>query len=337
MVNNPQPIAEGTSQETARAKQIVAIGGGTGSYNVLKGLKNYDCDLTAVVTMADSGGSSGRLRDEFGHLPPGDVRQCLLALSPDDHASMLLRQLFNYRFYKGNGLDGHSFGNLFLTALTEVTGSTETAIQEMGRLLGIKGRVLPVTLTKSNLGARLQNGKIVMGEANIDQREVDPEVPIDYVFLEPKAFVSPFTAHAIGEADVIVIGPGDLYSSLIPNLLVEGVSEAVMKSKAKRIYICNLMTKPGESDGFKASDYIREVQTYLGSREGLDCLIVNNEPLPERIAQRYAQEGRSEIVFFDEDVCKELVPVISAKPLLAVGAFVRHDPDRLAQAIMSLA
>ncbi len=321
--------------KSAAGKKIVVIGGGTGSYHILSGLKNTPCAVTAVVTMTDSGGSSGRLRDEFGHLPPGDLRQCILALSPDENASLLLRQLFNYRFDKGAGLGGHSFGNLFLTALTEVTGSTETAVKEMGRLLGIKGQVLPVTMTNAHLVARLQNGKVVHGEAHIDHREVDPHVPIDYVYLEPKAFVCPDTAQAILDADAVVIGPGDIYSSILPNLLVDGVSDAILQSRGKRIYVCNLMTKPGESDGFKASDFVREIQTYLGSRSALEYAIVNSEPLPDKVIQRYKAEG-SDPVEFDEAACRELVANVVARPLVAVGNFVRHDPKRLAQTIIEL-
>ena len=323
------------SVQASATKKIVVIGGGTGSYNVLSGLKNYPCSLTAVVAMTDSGGSSGRLRDEFGHLPPGDVRQCLLALSPDNHASSLLRQLFNYRFDKGNGLDGHSFGNLFLTALTEVTGSTEAAIQEAGQLLGIKGRVLPVTLTNSTLGARLQNGKEVLGEANIDRRMVDPQVPIDYVFLKPRAFVYPLTAQAIDEADAVVIGPGDLYTSIIPNILVDSVSDAILQSKAKKIFVCNLMTKPGESDGFKCSDFIREVQTYLGSHTVPEYVIINNQSLPEQLIQRYARE-HSAPVEFDEAECRAMVRNVIARPLVALGNLVRHDPQKVAEAILEI-
>lgn len=317
------------------AKNIVVIGGGTGSYNVLSGLKNTPYRITAVVAMTDSGGSSGRLRDEFGHLPPGDLRQCLLALSPDDHSSMLLRQLFNYRFDKGSGLDGHSFGNLFLTALTEITGGTEAAIREAGRLLGIKGQVLPVTLTNVTLGAKLKNGKEVLGEANLDHRIVDPDVAIDYVFLKPNAFVYPLTAQTIENADAIVIGPGDLYASVIANLVVDGVPRAIQRSRAKKIYICNLMTKHGESDNYKASDFVSEICSYLGSQTALDYLIVNNAPLPEKILARYTPTG-SYPVEFDEKECKRLVPGVLATDLLAVGQFVRHDSQRLAEAIMSV-
>ena len=217
--------------------KIVTLGGGTGSFNLLSGLKHRDCRLTAVVTTMDSGGSSGRLRDEFGHLPPGDLRQCLLALSPDDHAGMVLRGLFNYRFDRGNGLDGHSFGNLFLTALTEITGSAEQAIDEMGRLLNIKGRVLPVTLANADLCARLRDGSAIVGETNIDRRGGGNGAPIDHVYLEPSAAVHPPTAAAIEEADAIVIGPGDLYTSIVPNLLVEGVTEALARSQ-RRPHLC---------------------------------------------------------------------------------------------------
>ncbi len=329
------PIARPTAAEAVTGKKIVVIGGGTGSYSVLSGLKATANDITAVVAMTDSGGSSGRLRDEFDHLPPGDLRQCLLALSTDDHASALLRQLFSYRFSKGDGLGGHTFGNLFLTALTEITGSTEAAVTEAGRLLGIKGRVLPVTLTNVSLGARLENGKEVLGEANIDRRTVDPEVPIDYVFLKPNAFVYPYTAQALEEADAIVIGPGDLYTSIIPNLLVDGVRSAIRSSKARKVYVCNLMTKPGESDGFKASDFIREVNAYIGSRSALDCAIVNNESLPEKVLQRYAPEG-SAPVEFDEETCRGEIPEVRGAPLLAVGSLVRHDPQKLAAAILEV-
>ena len=313
----------------------MVIGGGTGSFNVLSGLKAYPSALTAVVAMTDSGGSSGRLRDEFGHLPPGDVRQCLLALSPDDHASRVLRQLFNYRFDRGNGLDGHSFGNLFLTALTEVTGGTETAIQEMGRLLGIKGQVLPVTLTNSHLFARLRNGAVIEGETNMDRRTAYPGVPIDYVYLQPKASVSPVTAHAIEDADAVVIGPGDLYTSILANLAVDGVSEAILRSRGKRIYVCNIMTKPGESDGFKASDFIGEVNTYLGAKSALHCVLVNTQGLDAHVVQQYAAEGASPVEF-DEDACRGLAANVVGAPLSTVGNFVRHDPSLLAEAILKL-
>ena len=327
------PSAPEAGARKTSPPKIVSIGGGTGSYNLLSGLKHRDCRLTAVVTTMDSGGSSGRLRDEFGHLPPGDLRQCLLALSPDDHSGMVLRGLFNYRFDKGNGLDGHSFGNLFLTALTEITGSAEQAIDEMGRLLNIKGRVLPVTLANADLCARLRDGSVIIGETNIDRRSAGSAAPIDYVYLEPStAQVHPPTAAAIEEADAIVIGPGDLYTSIVPNLLVEGVTEALARCRGVRIYVCNLMTKPGESDGFKASDFIGEVGRYLGPRAGLDRVIVNDQPLPGPVAERYRGEQSTQVLF-DEAACRALVDTVLARPLAAAGGFIRHDPHRLAAAV----
>ncbi|HEX7456742.1 MAG TPA: gluconeogenesis factor YvcK family protein, partial [Candidatus Nanoarchaeia archaeon] len=207
--------------------KIVVFGGGTGIFNLLRGLKRYTSNIVAIVTMMDSGGSSGRLRDEFGHLPPGDVRQALVALSPDDRASLTLRQLFNYRFSKGEGLEGHSFGNLFLTALTDITGGADKAIAEAGGVLGIRGRVYPVTLTNSNLVARLEDGSEIVGETNIDMRKERPDVKIDYVYLDPKAYAYPEVLKEIETADVIVLGPGDLYTSVIPNLLVDGVTDSI--------------------------------------------------------------------------------------------------------------
>ena len=325
--------AAGTA--VAAQKSVVVIGGGTGSFNALTGLKQTPCRITAVVVMTDSGGSSGRLRDEFGQLPPGDLRQCLLALSPDDRAGILLRQLFNYRFSKGDGLEGHNFGNLFITALTEITGSTESAIREAGRLLGIKGQVLPVTLTNASLCARLENGKDIVGEANIDHRTLDIDIPIDYVFLKPKAFVYPLTTHTIEEADAIVIGPGDLYTSVIANLVVDGLSEAILRSKAKKIYVCNLMTKHGESDSFKVSDFVKEVNSYLGSRSAIEYVIVNSEPISDKVLQRYTPELSTQVEF-DEAATRALAPHVVAAPLVGVGAFVRHDPHRLADVILKI-
>lgn len=266
-------------------KKIVVVGGGTGNHITLSGLKYEECDLTAVVAMTDSGGSSGRLRDELGHLPPGDVRQCLIALAPDDRSTALMARLFDYRFNAGNGLNGHSFGNLFLTALTEITGDAATAIAEASRMLSIKGTVLPVTLTKSTLMARLKDGSEVVGEANIDQRKEKLDVTIDYIYLNPKAYAYPPVLEAISRADAVVMGPGDIYTSILPNLLVEDVAQAIRDSSAVKICVCNLMTKPGESDGFKASDFVNLIREYLGTSSPLDYVVVNNAPYPERLLQ----------------------------------------------------
>jgi uncharacterized cofD-like protein len=316
-------------------KNIVVVGGGTGNHTTLTGLRTQDCNLSAVVAMTDSGGSSGRLRDEMGHLPPGDLRRCLMALAAEDPRGIMMRRLFDYRFNSGNGLTGHNFGNLLLTALTEVTGSTITAIEEASRLLGIEGRVLPVTLTRSNLMARLEDGSDLSGEAAIDLRRDKLGVAIDYVYLDPKAYVYTPVLEAIEQADAIVLGPGDIYTSVLPNLLVEDVAEAINSSRAIKIHICNLMTKPAESAGFKASSFARLLTEYLGTVEPLDYLIHNNAPYPERLLQRYAADGQYPVEL-DADACRDVVKVVLSRPVLAAGVYLRHDPLALARVIMDL-
>jgi len=311
---------------------IVVIGGGTGIHSLLKGLKKFPVDISAIVSMMDSGGSSGRLRDEFGHLPPGDSRQALVALTPDDRDSALLRELFNYRFAKGEGLEGHSFGNLFLTALSEITGDSDKALKEAGKILGIKGRVIPVTLTPSNLVAKLEDGSEIIGEANIDVRKEKVDVPIDYVYLRPKAYANDEAVSVIEEADVIIIGPGDLYTSLIPNLLVEGIKEAITDSKAKKVYICNLMTKRGESDGFKASDFIKEICNYLECGS-LDYVLLNESRFTDKILKRYEKEKACPVKI-DLGACKKLANDIIVKDLAFQGTLIRHDEDKLAKLII---
>jgi len=314
---------------------IVVIGGGTGIHSLLRGLKRYTDNITAIVTMMDSGGSSGRLRDEFGHLPPGDSRQALIALIADERSSLLLRQLFNYRFSKGTGLEGHSFGNLFLTALTDITGGVDKAIAQAGRLLDIRGKVLPVTLTHSNLIAKLEDGTELVGEDKIDVRTEKADVPIDYVYLDPKAYAYPPAIEAIEEAEVIVLGPGDLYTSVIPNLLVEGIAEAINYSKAKKVYICNLMTKHGESDGFAASDFIKEIKNYLENGR-LDFVVVNKSDFPGKILKRYERE-KAFPVEADLNQCNKLAEKVIVKDLVAGGNLVRHDEGKIARVIIDLA
>ena len=316
-------------------QKVVVVGGGMGNHTTLSGLKYEESELTAVVAMTDSGGSSGRLREEMGHLPVGDVRQCLVALAPDDRSNSLMARLFDYRFNSGNGLLGHSFGNLFLTALTEVTGNAATAIEEASRMLSINGTVLPVTLTKSNLVARLKDGSEVVGESGIDQRKENLDVTIDYVYLVPKAYAYPPVLEAIKEADAIVMGPGDIYTSILPNLLVEDVAQAIKGAKAIKICICNLTTKPGESDGFKASDFVNLIREYLGTTSLLDYLVVNSAPFPTKLVDRYASYGQYPVEV-DLEECNKVVHEVILEPLLSTGVYLHHDPPHLARTIMDI-
>ncbi len=316
---------------------IIVIGGGTGNFSVLSGLKAYDLgfDLTAVVAMSDSGGSSGRLRDELGQLPPGDIRQCLVALAGDAEQSAMLRQLFTHRFSMGEGLVGHSVGNLLLAALTEITGAHDRAIEAASRLLNIRGRVLPVTLSDSHLHAMLSDGRELEEEALIDTRGTEDGVEIDYVFLSPPAYAFPPVLEAIRSADLVVFAPGDLYTSLVPNLLAEGVCEAIRSSKARVVYITNLMTKPGETDGFTAERFVTEVNHYIGLKSRIDVVVVNSAKFSNRVQQRYMQLG-ARPVEYDIAKMKALVPWVVESDLLAEGIFVRHDSEKIGSAVMAL-
>jgi uncharacterized cofD-like protein len=248
---------------------------------------------------------------------------------------MLLRRLFEYRFDRGLGLNGHTFGNLLLTALTDILGGSDRAIEEAGHLLRIKGRVLPVTLDSTTLCARLQDGHEIRGETDIDVRKVRHEVPIADVYLRPEAVTTPAVLDAIQRADLIVLGPGDLFTSVIPNLLVGGVAEAIRASRARRVYVCNVMTKHGETDGYAAGDFIRTINRYLGCP--VDCTVLNyHESLPRELYERYKSE-ESEPVAIDLARCYELVEHLAIRPLTATGALVRHDAIKLADTLLELA
>lgn len=316
-------------------KRVVVIGGGTGNYQTLTGLKKHNLDLTAIVATTDDGGSSGRLREELGQLPLGDVRQCLIALANDNDALAQLKELFGYRFNGAGGLSGHSFGNLALAALTEITGDVPNAIAAASRLLRIQGQVIPVTLTNSILKARLQNGTELVGESEIGQRYHDLDVPIESIYMEPKAFAFAPSLNAILKADTIVIGPGDIYTSILPNLLVEGISKAIRNSKAKKVYVCNLMTKLGESTGFQASDFLRLVCKYLGHFEPLDYLLINNEQFNEQQYAKYYSSGQQPVEL-DIIKCKSLVNRIVATPLVSENIYARHDPAKLSEALLTI-
>ena len=312
-------------------KKIVVIGGGTGVFTVLSGIKKYFNNPTAIVTTADDGGSTGILREEFGILPPGDIRRALLALSSSD--KKILSQLFGYRFDKGGGLSGHSFGNLMIAALERITGDFEKAISEAGKLLGVEGRVIPVTLKKISLVAKLEDGRLIRGETNIDIPKHDGALKIKKVWLEPaEASLNPAARKAVLEADAIILGPGDLYTSLVPNLLVKGMRQALGKTKGKKFYFVNLMTKFGETTGFRASDFVGAVEGYLGKKI-LDYVVINkNKPAPMRF-RPYAKE-RAQFVEADLENLTRHTPITA--DLIRKQGFIRHDPEKVAKIIQML-
>src|SRR3989338_9097285 len=266
-------------------KKVVVIGGGTGNFVVLRGLKQYPVDLSAIVSMADDGGSTGILRDELGVLPPGDVRQCLVALSD---SSRLMRSLMNYRFENG-GLQGHSFGNLLLSALEKTTGSFEKAVEEAGRILSITGKVIPVTTHQVRLNMVLANGKLLHGEKEIILAQ-EPLVGFKSIYLEPFPKADSHAIDEIMNADVIVFGPGGLYTSLIPNLLVEGISKALRDSKAKKVFVVNLVNKKIQTPRFNVSNYLHEIKRFVG-KDVFDYIIVNSGTPSQDLLKKYAEEG----------------------------------------------
>jgi len=313
-------------------KKVVVIGGGTGTFTVLRGLKNYPHDISVVVTMFDSGGSSGVLRDEHGILPPGDVRKCLVALSSGKQEE-ILRELFTHRFSKGSSLKGHTFGNIFLTALTEILGKEDRAINEAGSILNIKGNVLPVSLKKAHLCAELEDGSVIEGESNIDVPKHDGNLQIVNIFLKPKAKAHKEAIKAIEEADVVVIGPGDLYTSIIPNLLAGGISKALKKSKAKVVYILNLFTKWGNTNNYSASDHAKEVLRYSRLKR-FDYIVCNVEKMPKEILIKYKCEKKFPVEI-DEDIYKYGENILKEN-LCRSDHLLRHGSRRVAKVIDSL-
>ena len=318
--------------------RIVALGGGTGLSMVLRGLKEYMAgprkervprpiaDLAAVVTVTDDGGSSGRLRREYRVLPPGDIRNCMAALSKDE---LLLARLFQYRFPAGRGLAGHSFGNLFLTALTNVTGDFAEAVRVSSRVLAIRGRIYPATAQNVTLEAELVDGSIVAGETNISRSRQ----PIHRVRLIPRsARPLPEVLEAIRAADLILVGPGSLYTSIIPNLLIEKVTRAIQASRATRVYIANLMTQPGETQHYSVADHVRAV--YQHSRAGLfDAVVVNRTSVAPRLRLTYAAQGAAPVDPSLPELRKMGLRIVTGDLLIQRGV-VRHDNSRLAKLLM---
>lgn len=324
-------------------KKIVCIGGGTGTFVVLRGLKQYPYGLSAVVSMSDSGGSNKRLRDEFGLLPTSDLRQCLVALADETGGVGLLRKLFMYRFEKGNGIAGMTFGNLFMAALTDIMGSQKDAIRQTGKVLRIKGAVIPVTFTDTNLVATYEDGSVVTDEHNIDEPVHDGKLRITNVSLTPEATVNADAEQAILDANLVVIGPGDLYTSVLPNLLVRGVPEALQKTKGKVVYVMNLMTKFGQTYNFTAADHVRALESYLGKI--IDYVVINNSPLPQEALDVYAKYHEQQVI---NDLPKSASFEVIEAPLASralyeksqadvlVRSLIRHDSDALAQSLVSL-
>ncbi len=315
-------------------KKIVVIGGGSGTFMLLKGLKKYSSDLTSIVTMFDSGGSTGKLRDEFGYLPPGDIRRGILALAPESSETRILRELFNYRFTKGDSLGGHNFGNILLTALKDITGDELAAIEEASRLFNIKGRVLPVTLDNCQLCAELENGEIIFGETNIDIPKHNSNIKIKRIFLNSKAHVLPDVIGTILDADIIVIGPGDLFSSIIPNLLVEGVVNAIKNSTAKKVFVCNVMTKQGETNNFTTSDFLEKLEEYLG-RGVIDYFIINNKKCSKDLLSKYTEENAEQVNIDDKILERKDIKIIKGDFIHEVE-IIRHDSNKIAKVIMEL-
>lgn len=312
-----------------RGPKIVAIGGGTGLSTLLRGLKAYSANITAIVTVADDGGSSGRLRREIGVLPPGDIRNCLAALADEEK---LLTELFQYRFKAGDGLVGHSFGNLFLTAMSDITGDLERAIAASSKVLAIRGRVLPATLSDVRLWAQLADGRRIEGESNITAAQ-GTIVKIGCSPASPPAL--PKALEAIREADYIIIGPGSLYTSVIPNLLVPEIAAAIAQRDIPRIYVCNIMTQPGETQGYTVADHIRAIDEACG-QQLFNAVLVHKKVPSANALIRYAQES-SHPVFLDREAVGELGRRIVLSNVMdedeATG-LVRHNPQKLARVLL---
>lgn len=325
-----------------KRKNIVVLGGGTGTFVALNGLKQYPLNLSAVVSMSDSGGSNKRIRDEFGLLPTSDIRSCLVALSDDNGKAGIIRKLFMYRFEKGEGISGMTFGNLFMAALTDILGSQADAIKQTHKVLRINGQVIPVTFTNTHLYAEYESGHVVNEEHFIDEPEHDGSVRITNLYLKPEATANPDAITAIKNADVVVLGPGDLFTSVLPNVVIRGIAEAICDTKAKKVYTLNLMTKYGQTYGFTAETHIKTLEKYLGGRV-LDYVIVNNSSYPADTLKLYEEfheepvkddlgEGEGYKVIRADIVNDQRIEKSKADTL--VRSLIRHDSDKLAKTII---
>lgn len=309
--------------------RVVVIGGGTGLPVLLRGLKNYQIDITAIVTVADDGGSSGRIRDEMDIPAPGDIRNVLAALSD---VEPLVEKMFQHRFASKNELAGHSLGNLLLAAMTSITGDFVHAVQEMSKVLNVRGKVLPSANQSVVLHAEMADGMVVSGESKIPFSGKK----IKRVFLSPDK-IKPLreTIQAIKQADLIVIGPGSLYTSILPNLLVPGVGEAVCQSKAKKVYICNLMTQAGETQDYTASDHIQAIYSHMDC-SFIDCILVNNQEIPQNVQDRYKEEFAKPVVFDVESLERLGVKIVQGQIFSFEGNSIRHDTKKVARMLYQM-
>ena len=311
-----------------KGPRIVAIGGGTGLSTILQGLKQYTTNITAIVTVADDGGSSGRLRQEFDMIPPGDIRNCLVALADTEP---LMQRLFQYRFAEDSTLKGHSFGNLFITAMTKITGDFERAVQASSKVLAIRGRVVPSTNTKVRLVAEHDDGSVTLGETNISSADA----PIRRIYLEPSGCQPTAGAlEAIRNANAVIFGPGSLYTSIIPNLLIEKIVDAIVQSKALKVYICNVMTQHRETNGYRASDHLRALIAHTNPGIVQIC-VVNTGTVPPALLEKYRQEGAFPVEA-DVDRIRAMGCQVLAHDIVSTEDYVRHDPEQVAKLIIQL-
>jgi uncharacterized cofD-like protein len=315
-----------------KGPKVVVIGGGTGLSTLLTGLKQKTSNITAIVTVADDGGSSGRLREEFGVLPPGDIRNCLVALSDSED---ILGPLFQFRFTHGKGLDGHNFGNLFITALASVTGDFARAIRESSKVLAIRGNVYPATLQTVKLVARRENGKEIEGESRIREGKGSP---VERLFLLPgDCKATDESVQALKDADAIVLGPGSLYTSVMPNLLIGGIQKEIARSKAVKIYVCNVMTEPGETDDYSVSDHVKAIIKHTCPGV-VNCCIANIARIPADLHDKYKEKEQYPVKIdpLDEKwFASERIKLVKAN-IAGVKEFVRHDPIKLTNVMMDI-
>ncbi len=316
-------------KQLSRGPKIVAVGGGTGLAMLLSGLKEYSSNITAIVTVADDGGSSGRIRKQFDILPPGDIRNCLVALAD---ASTMMRDLFQFRFEEGSELAGHSFGNLFITVMTRLTGDFEKAVRETSKVLALRGQVIPSTLENVALVAKYQDGTITEGEYNIPRAHK----VIQKVYLNPiSPQAAPEAVKAIKEAEIIVLVPGSLYTSIIPNLLIKEITDSIVASRAIKAYVCNVMTQPGETDGFTASMHVKKLVEHSHPRI-IDYCLINIGKIPPEIQKRY-ENDQAYLVANDKKAIHSMgYRVIEEDTVSINDALVRHDTMKLAKLILSL-